>query len=82
VEFLVISLFHETKIPIVDMKVLGYSKFTKKKIWKKIKSPSSMRNGRLHRPKCKGKVQKIGEKTVKGLFSKFLIPAAHLFGLM
>ena len=64
------------------MKVLGYSKFAKKKIWKKIKSPSSMRNGRLHLPKCKGKVQKTGEKIVKGLFSKFLILAAYLFGLM
>jgi hypothetical protein len=34
-EFLVISLFHETKIPMVDLKVLGYSNFGKKKIWKK-----------------------------------------------
>jgi hypothetical protein len=64
------------------MKVHVYSKFSKNKIWKKMKSPSSMRNGRFHPPKCKGKVQKIGEETLKGLFSKFLIPAAHLFGLM
>jgi hypothetical protein len=31
-EFLVISLFHETKIPMVDMKVQVYSKFSKNKI--------------------------------------------------
>jgi hypothetical protein len=30
VEFFVISLFHETKIPTVDMKVQVYSKFRKK----------------------------------------------------
>jgi hypothetical protein len=64
------------------MKVHVYSKFSKNKIWKKMKSPSSMRNGRFHPPKCTGKVQKIGEETLKGPFSKFLIPAAHLFGLM
>jgi hypothetical protein len=34
-EFLVNSLFQETKIPIVDMKVLVYSNFNKNKIWKK-----------------------------------------------
>jgi hypothetical protein len=34
-EFLVISIFHETKIPTVDMKVQVYSKFKKNKIWKK-----------------------------------------------
>jgi hypothetical protein len=28
------------------------------------------------------KLQKIGEEALKGLFSRFLIPAAHLFGLM
>jgi hypothetical protein len=38
--FLVISLFHETKIPKVDMKVLVYYKFNKNKIWKKLKSPT------------------------------------------
>jgi hypothetical protein len=31
-EFLVISIFHETKIPTVDMKVQMYSKFRKNKI--------------------------------------------------
>ena len=31
-ELLVISLFHETKIPMVDMKVQVYSKFRKNKI--------------------------------------------------
>jgi hypothetical protein len=34
-EFLVISLFHETKIPMVDMKVQVNSKFRKKKLKKK-----------------------------------------------
>jgi hypothetical protein len=64
------------------MKVQVYSKFRKNKIWKKIKSPISMRNGRFNTSKCRDKVQKIGEETLKGLFSRFLIPAAHLFGLM
>jgi hypothetical protein len=32
VEFFVISFFHETKIPTVDMKVQAYSKFSKNKI--------------------------------------------------
>jgi hypothetical protein len=47
-----------------------------------------MREGRFHPSKCRGKVQKItkkvffGEETLKGLFSRFLIPNAHLFGLM
>jgi hypothetical protein len=58
VEFLVISLFHETKIPMVDMKVQVYSNFSKK--FKKMKSLSSMRNGRFHTPKCRGKLQKMG----------------------
>jgi hypothetical protein len=31
-EFFVISFFHETKIPMVDMKVQVYSKFKKIKI--------------------------------------------------
>jgi hypothetical protein len=56
----VISLFRETKIPTVDMKVQVYSKFSKNKIWKKMKSPSSMRNGRFDTPKYRGKVQKMG----------------------
>jgi hypothetical protein len=64
------------------MKVQVYSKFRKNKIWKKIKSPISMRNGRFNTSKCRDKVQKIGEETLKGRFSRFLIPAAHLFGLM
>jgi hypothetical protein len=34
-EFLVISIFHETKIPTVDMKVQVYSKFKKTKFEKK-----------------------------------------------
>jgi hypothetical protein len=35
VEFLVISLFHENAIPMLDMKVHVSSNFSKKKIWKK-----------------------------------------------
>jgi hypothetical protein len=34
VEFFVILLFHQTKIPTVDMKVQVYSNFRKNKIWK------------------------------------------------
>jgi hypothetical protein len=41
-----------------------------------------MRKGRFHPPKCRGKVQKIGEETLKGLFLNFLIPAVHRFRLM
>jgi hypothetical protein len=41
-----------------------------------------MKNGRFNTSKYRGKVQKIGEETLKGLFSRFLIPTAHLFGLM
>jgi hypothetical protein len=81
VDFFAISFFHETKIPMVDMKVQVNSKFSKNKIWKKLKSLSSMREGRFHPLKCRGKVQKIGEETLKGLLSRFLIPTAHLFGL-
>jgi hypothetical protein len=67
---------------MADMKVLVYSNFRKKSFWKKMKSPSSINNGRFHIPKYRGKVQKIGEETLKGLFSNLLIPTAHLFGLM
>jgi hypothetical protein len=41
------------------MKVLVYSNFSKK-IGKKKKSPSSIRNGRFHPSKCRGKIQKMG----------------------
>jgi hypothetical protein len=47
-----------------------------------MKSPSSMKNGRFHPPKYRGKVQKTREETFKGLSSNFLIPTTHLFGLM
>jgi hypothetical protein len=60
VEFFVISFFHETKISTVDMKVQLYSKFSKNKICKKVKSPISMRNGRFNTSKCRGKLQKMG----------------------
>jgi hypothetical protein len=59
-EFLVISIFHETKILMVDIKVQVYSKFRKNKIWKKVKSPISMRNGTFNTSKCRGKLQKMG----------------------
>jgi hypothetical protein len=35
-----------------------------------------MRNGRFNTSKCRGKLQKIREETLKGLFSRYL------FGLM
>jgi hypothetical protein len=44
---------------MVDMKVLVSSKFNKKKNWKKLKSPSSMKNGRFNTSKYRGKVQKM-----------------------
>jgi hypothetical protein len=65
----------------MDMMVHVYSNFNQKN-WKKMKSPSSMRNGRFHPPKCKGKVQKTGEETLKGLFLNLLLSVAHLFGLI
>jgi hypothetical protein len=58
VEFLVISVFHETKIQMVDMKVHVYSKFSKNKISKKVKSPNSMRNGRFDTSKLGGSLKK------------------------
>jgi hypothetical protein len=60
VEFLVISIFHKTKIQTVDMKVQVYSKFSKNKIPKKVKSPNFMRNGRFHTSKCRRKLEKMG----------------------
>jgi hypothetical protein len=56
----VISIFHRTKIPTVDMKVQVHSRFSKNKIWKKVKSPNSVRNGRFNTSKCRGKLQKMG----------------------
>jgi hypothetical protein len=41
-----------------------------------------MRDGRFFTSKYRGKLQKIGEETLKGLFSRFLSLVAHLFGLM
>jgi hypothetical protein len=60
VEFLVISIFHETKIRKVDMKAHVYSKFRENKISKKVKSPNSMRNGRFDTSKWRGKLEKMG----------------------
>jgi hypothetical protein len=60
VEFLVISIFHETKIQTVDMKVQVYSKFRKIKISKKLKCANSMRNGRFDISKCRGKLERMG----------------------
>jgi hypothetical protein len=60
VEFFVISIFHETKIRTVDMKVQVYSKFRKIKISKKVITPNSMRNGRFDTFKCRGKLEKMG----------------------
>jgi hypothetical protein len=42
-----------------DMKVLVYSNFSLSFL-NKMKFPSSMRNGRFHPSKCRGKVQKMG----------------------
>jgi hypothetical protein len=65
-EFLVNSLFYKTFISMVDMKILVYSNFSKNKFWEKMNSPSSMRNGRFHPSKCRGKVQKQERKLSKG----------------
>jgi hypothetical protein len=60
VEFLGISILHETKIRTVDMKVQVYSKFSKNKILNKVKSPNSMWNGRFDTSKCRRKLEKMG----------------------
>jgi hypothetical protein len=60
VGFLDILLFHETKIPTVDMKVQVSFNFSKSKIQKKKKSPSSMRNGRFYTSNYRCKLQKMG----------------------
>jgi hypothetical protein len=44
---------------MVDMKVLMYTNF-REKLWKKMNSLSSMRNGRFHLSNCTNKVQKMG----------------------
>jgi hypothetical protein len=63
VEFLVISILHETKIPTIDMEVQVYSKFRNKfrknKNWKNGKSPTFMRNESCNTSKCRGKLQKM-----------------------
>jgi hypothetical protein len=59
-EVLVISIFHETKIQTVDIKVQVYSKFRKNKISKEVKSPNSMRNGRFDTSKWREKLGKNG----------------------
>jgi hypothetical protein len=43
VEFLVISIFHEPKIQMVDTKVKVYSKFRKNKISKKVSVGGSLK---------------------------------------
>jgi hypothetical protein len=52
-EFLVISIFQETKIPMVDTKVHVYSKFFLNKFFKEIKFPISMRNGTFNTSRCR-----------------------------
>jgi hypothetical protein len=76
VEFFVISLFHQTKIPMVDMKVQVYSNFTKNKIWKTIKSPTSMRNGRFNTSSVGANFKILERKLSKGFSqdSLFLLP--------
>jgi hypothetical protein len=69
-EFLVISIFHETKIPTVDMKVHVFSKSRKNKFCKKMISPISMKNGTFSTSKCRSKLQKWGCCTP-------ILPKAH-----
>jgi hypothetical protein len=45
---------------LVDMKVKVYFNFSKNRIWKKMKSRSSMRNGRFNTSRCRDKLQKMG----------------------
>jgi predicted PP-loop superfamily ATPase len=80
-EFFVNSLFHLTKTRMVYMMVLVYSNFSKKNC-EKNEISKLMRNGRFHPSKCRNKVEKTGEETLKGLSSNLLIPTTYLFGLM
>jgi hypothetical protein len=56
----VISIFHGTKIPKVDIKVQVYSKFKINEIWKNVKSPISMGNGNLTLPNLGASFKKWG----------------------
>jgi hypothetical protein len=47
---------------MVDMKVQVYSKFRKNKIWKKVKSPISMRKGTFNASKNGGVVHPFSQK--------------------
>jgi hypothetical protein len=42
------------------MKLQVWTKFSKNKLWKKVKSPVSMNFGRISTSKCRGKLQKMG----------------------
>jgi hypothetical protein len=42
------------------MKVQVWTKFSKTKLWKKVKSPLSMNFGRISTSKCRSKLQKMG----------------------
>jgi hypothetical protein len=82
VGFLVNSLFHETKIPTVDMKVQVNSKFEKTLFWKKVQSPLSMNFGRISTSKCRGKLQKMGvlyTHSPKSLGPFPKLPKIHFF---
>jgi hypothetical protein len=50
---------------MMDMKVQVYSKFMKNKIWKKMKSPSSMRNGRFPFPRVGTRFKRLERKLLK-----------------
>jgi hypothetical protein len=59
-EFLMISIFHETKIPTVDMKVQVYSKFRRKKNSKK----KNCQNLSKHQPASGGRPLVAGRPRV------------------
>jgi hypothetical protein len=82
VGFLVNSLFHETKIPMVDMKVQVNSKFRIYFFLEKVKSPLSMNFGRTRTSKCRGKLQKMGvlyTHSPKSLGPFPKLPKIHFF---
>jgi hypothetical protein len=56
------------------MKVQVWTKFRKKKLWKKVKSPLSMNFGRISTSKCRGKLQKMGVMHTHSLKSPGLSP--------
>jgi hypothetical protein len=78
VEFFVISFFHETKIPTVDMKVQVYSKFSKNKIWKNKNLHAPWRREQFILPSVGARFKRLERKISKGFSQDSLFPVPIL----